>query len=180
MKRQLLILLLLTLGGIGNQLLACKCPTISIDKEADKAYDIVIGRVVSAKPGKLLCPYGADVSFEFEVEYSYKGKLNGRVQLFGGQGGGSCGGILWENYDYLVVVHKCDDGLYTTMCSDNAYLEHASNQINFLNKHFGKNYRISGLNFLIGMILISLLVLAGAGFIAFNYYKKIQTRKNRA
>ena len=73
-----------------------------------------------------------------------------------------------------------DDGLYTTMCSNNAYLEHASNQINFLNKHFGKNYRISGLNFLIGMILISLLVLAGAGFIAFNYYKKVQTRKNRA
>jgi hypothetical protein len=128
----------------------------------------------------LLCAhYGPDVSFEFEVEYSYKGKLNGRVQIFGGQGGGSCGGILWESYDYLVVVHKCDDGLYTTMCSDNAYLERASNQIKFLNKHFGKNYRISGFNFLTGMILISLIVLAAAGFITFNYYKEVWSRRNR-
>jgi hypothetical protein len=180
MERRLLILLLFSFNGIGNQLLACQCPTISIGKEADKAYDIVIGRVVSAKPGELLCSqYGPDVSFEFEVEYSYKGKLNGRVQLFGGQGGGSCGGILWENYDYLVVVHKCDDGLYTTMCSDNAYLERASNQIKFLNEHFGKNYRISNFNFLTGIILISLLALAAAGLISFNYYKKVRTRKNR-
>ena len=66
---------------------ACKCPTIAIEKEADRAYDIVVGRVVSGQPEELLCnDYGADFLFEFEVEFSYKGQLAGRTRIFAGQG----------------------------------------------------------------------------------------------
>jgi hypothetical protein len=158
---------------------ACKCPTRSIDKDVDKAFDIVVGRVISASEKKLECSdYGPDVAFEFEVEFSFKGQLSKRVTIFGGQGGGSCGGILHENYDYLVVVHKCDGRRYTTMCSDNAFLEKASNQINFLNGHFNTDYRISNFSFLTGTTWLLLAVLAGAALITFNYYKKVRTRKN--
>jgi hypothetical protein len=173
MTRGLPLLLLINILVITTDSLACKCPTRSIDKEADKAYDIVIGKVVSATPEKLSCSeYGPDVLFEFEVEFSYKGQLKGKTKIFGGQGGGSCGGILDENHNYLVVVYECDNGFFTTMCSDNAFVENASRQIKFLNGHFDKEYRISNFAFLTGIALIILILLSTGGLMTFNYYKK--------
>jgi len=177
MGLQKLLTIILIIAAVDS--LACKCPTRSIDKDADKAYDIVVGRVISATPETFECSaYGPDVAFEFEVEFSYKGEVGDRIIIFGGQGGGSCGGILRENYDYLVVLYKCDGGLYTTMCNDNAFLENASSQIEFLNGHFGKNYIASNFSFLLGTILVSLVIVAGAGIITFNYYRKVRKKKS--
>lgn len=158
---------------------ACLCPKRSIVKDVDKAYDIVVGRVISARSQSLECSnYGPDVAFEFEVQFSFKEQTSNRITIFGGQGDGSCGGILLENYEYLVVVYKCDGGLYTTMCNDNAFLENASSQIEFLNRHFNKDYPIPNINFLMVTVLMVLVLLAGAGLITFNYYKRVRTRKN--
>ncbi|RAV99966.1 hypothetical protein [Pseudochryseolinea flava] len=177
MRFQKLLTIILIITAVDS--LACTCPTRSIDKDADKAYDIVVGRVISATSKTLECSdYVPDVAFEFEVEFSYKEEVSDRITIFGGQGGGSCGGILHENYEYLVVVYKCDGGLYTTMCNDNAFLENASTQIEFLNEHFGKNYKASNFSFLTGTFLLSLVVIAGAGLTTFNYYRKGRTKKN--
>jgi hypothetical protein len=159
--------------GLVYKVQACKCPTIKISREADKAYDIIIGGVVSEAESVLSCSnYGPDVAFEVDVEFSYKNKLSNKVTIYGGQGGGGCGGILHKGNRYLIVVHKCEQGYYTTMCSDNAFLSNASRQIEFLNDRFHKDYQHFEIDFLIPTTLLILIVLIGAGYTTFQFYRK--------
>ena len=52
MGLQKLLIIILIITAVDS--LACKCPTRRIDKDADNAYDIVVGRVLSATPAFLV------------------------------------------------------------------------------------------------------------------------------
>lgn len=143
-----------------------------IEKEIDSAYDFIIGKVISEKMDTLTCSYSLDYSYEFEIGFSYKGQLTGRTTIFGGKGTGTCGAIFEKGKEYLIVVHKCDKGLYTFLCSDNQLTADASTQVGFLNEHFGKSYKLLKFGFLIPIIILTLTVLTATGLLTFNHYKK--------
>jgi len=164
--------------AFSGQVMACKCGPVRIEKEVDKAYDILIGKIISEKEETLSCSVEyADYSYEADIELSYKGKLSGATKFFGGKGGGSCGGIFHKGYEYLIVIYKCDNGLYTFMCSDYAFVDHASTQVKFLNEHFKKDYKLLRIEFMLPAMGLTLIVLLVGGFLTFNYYKKRLSRR---
>lgn len=151
---------------------------MGIHKEVDTAFDIIVGKVISEKADTLTCNYLVDYSYDVEIEFSYKGQLTGLTTIFGGKGDGTCGAIFEKGKEYLIVVRKCDRGLYTFLCSDNQLTSDASTQIEFLNGHFNKDYQLLKFEFLLPLILISLIVLTATGLLSFNYYKRRLGMKN--
>jgi hypothetical protein len=123
---------------------------------------------------------GVDYSHDVDIDFSYKGKLTGINKFLGGKGGGGCGGIFNKGDEYVIVVYKCDDGLYTYMCSDNEFLSNAKHQVEFLNTYFKKDYQLLKPEFFLPAILLTLIILSAAGLVAFNYYKKRLRKINRA
>jgi len=135
MKKPVVLLFILAFLVISTQGYACKCPSQSIDREVDKAYDIVIGKVTSEKAEWVTCRYSeGDENGEFttsylytlQTEFSYKGKLNGVQVIQGGKGQGDCGAMFEVGKEYLIVIRKCDKGLFSFLCSENAVLSEAS------------------------------------------------------
>jgi hypothetical protein len=179
MKIRQLILVLTFSGSISGHVLACKCGQVGIEREVDKAYDIVIGKIVLEKEDTLSCGgYGLDYSYNVDVQFSYKEQIKGVTKIFGGKGGGGCGGIFQNGKEYLIVIYKCEQGLYTYMCSDHASLDDAKYQVTFLNAHFKKDYPLLKFEFLMPAIALILLFLAASGIVTFNYYKRRLGKKN--
>jgi hypothetical protein len=168
LKFSIAMILLLAFQGQGY---SCSCGHMGIEKEVDTAYDFIIAKVISEKIDSLNCTYFLDYSYVFEIQFSYKGQLKGKSTIFGGKGGGACGAIFETGKEYLLVVRKCDRGLYTLLCSDNQLTANASTQIEFLNRHFNKNYQQLQISLLVP-IVITFLVLTATGLVTFNFYKK--------
>lgn len=146
-----------------------------------KAFDIVVGKIVSARADEVVCEYSfnnktydsyTSIAYSLAVEFSYEGKLNATTTIFGGKGGGDCGAIFHPGNEYLIVVYECDNGYYTYLCSDNALKFEASPQVEFLNAHFKKNYQIDKSNFSIGIILFVLILILISGLLTVNFFKR--------
>lgn len=163
------------------QAYSCTCGRLGIEKEVGKAFDIVVGKIVSERADEIVCEYSLNnktyesftsFGYSLETEFSYKGKLKGTTTVLGGKGGGDCGGIFEIGKEYLIVVFKCDKGYYTYLCSDNALKFEASPQVEFLNAHFQKNYQIDESSFLICMILFVVIIIFISGFLTVNLFKR--------
>ena len=181
MNINLSILTLILTCGSFLQAYPCTCGRVSIEKEVGKAFDIVVGKVVSERADEILCEYSLNnktydfsttFAYSLAVEFSYKGKLNATTTILGGKGGGDCGGIFHPGNEYLIVVYECDKGYYTYLCSDNALKFEASPQVEFLNAHFKKNYQIDKSNFSIGIILFVLILILISGLLTVNFFKR--------
>jgi hypothetical protein len=181
MKIRISILLVVLLCGSSIRTYACTCGRLSIEKEVDRAFDIVIGKVTSERADDITCHYSFNnKTYDFSttfvyslaVEFSYKGELNATTTIHGGKGGGDCGGIFHPGNEYLIVVYECDKGYYTYLCSDNALKSEASAQVEFLNAHFKRNYQINKSNLPIGMMLFVLILILISGFLTVNFYKR--------
>ena len=168
-------------SGSAIPVYSCTCGGLSIEKEVDRAFDIVIGKVTSERADDITCEYSFDdktydfsttFAYSLAVEFSYKGKLNATTTILGGKGGGDCGGIFHPGSEYLIVVYECDKGYYTYLCSDNALKFEASPQVEFLNAHFEKNYQIDNSNFSIGIILFVLILILISGLLTVNFSKR--------
>ena len=181
MKFRISILFLVLLFGSPIRTTACSCGRLGIEREVDRAFDIVIGKVTSERADDVTCEYSFDdntydfsttIAYSLAVEFSYKGKLNATTTILGGKGGGDCGGIFHPGNEYLIVVYECDKGYYTYLCSDNALKFEASPQVEFLNAHFKKNYQIDKSNFSIGIILFVLILILISGLLTVNFFKR--------
>ncbi len=168
-------------SGSAIPVYSCTCGGLSIEKEVDRAFDIVIGKVTSELADDITCEYSFDdktydfsttFAYSLAVEFSYKGKLNATTTILGGKGGGDCGGIFHPGNEYLIVVYECNKGYYTYLCSDNALKFEASPQVEFLNAHFKKNYQIDKSNFSIGIILFVLILILISGLLTVNFFKR--------
>ena len=187
MKKPVVLLFIIAFLVISNRGYACKCPDQSIDKEVDKAYDILVGKVTSEKAEWVTCSYPeGDNDYEFttsylytlQTDFSYKGNLIGTQVIQGGKGQGDCGAIFEVGKEYLIVVHRCDKGLYTYLCSDNAVLSEASSQVSFLNTYFGKNYEIESKNGDQMVLLIAVVTVLALALIVFGFYTNHFRRKS--
>ncbi len=187
MKNTVTILFLVVFLTFCHQSYACSCPSLSIDREVEKAYDIVIGKITSEKNEWVSCMYpeGAkeyefttSYTYTLQTEFSYKGKLSGTHTIRGGKGKGDCGAILDVGKEYVIVVQNGDRGLFSTLCSDNAVISEASSQLEFLNTYFGKDYNIkkgdnNEMDTLLIIVAILTLILIVFGF--YTSRKKIKT-----
>lgn len=187
MKKLVVLLFILACLVISNQGYACKCPDQSIDREVDKAYDIVVGKVTSEKAKWVTCRYPeGDNDYEFttsylytlQTDFSYKGNLSGTQVIQGGKGQGDCGAIFEVGKEYLIVVHKCDKGLYTYLCSDNAILSEASSQVGFLNTYFDESYEIESKGGNEMVLLIAVVAILALALIVFGIYTSHFRRKS--
>lgn len=181
------MLFILAFLVVSNQGYACKCPDQSIDREVDKAYDIVVGKVTSEKSEWVTCSYPeGNNDYEFttsylytiQTDFSYKGNLSGTQVIQGGKGQGDCGEIFEVGKEYLIVVHKCDKGLYTYLCSDNAVIAEASSQVSFLNTYFGENYEIESKGDNEKVLLIAVVAILALALIVFGFYMSHFRRKS--
>lgn len=181
MKIRISILLVVLLCGSSIRTSACTCGRLGIEKEVDRAFDIVIGKVTSERADDITCDYSFNnkrydfsttFAYSLAVEFSYKGQLNSTTTILGRKGGGDCGAIFHPGKEYLIVVYECDKCYYTYLCSDNALKSKASPQVEFLNAHFKKNYQIDKANFSIGMILFVLILILISGFLTVNFFKR--------
>lgn len=161
-----------------TQAYSCKCGPMRIQKEVDTAFDIIVGKVISEKADTLTCNYFVDYSYDIEIEFSYKEQLTGLVTIYGGKGGGTCGAIFEKQNEYIIVVRKCEHGLYTFLCSDNPLTSDAKNQIEFLNQYFNKDFKLLKVEFLIPITILSLIVLLAIGVVTFSFYKRRMGMKN--
>jgi hypothetical protein len=180
-KINISILALMLTCGFSHQAYSCTCGHLDIEKEVGRAYDIVVGKIVSERADEIVCEYSLNnktydsytsIAYGLAVEFSYKGKLNATTTILGGKGGGDCGGIFHPGNEYLIVVYECDKGYYTFLCSDNALKSEASTQVEFLNVHFEKNYQIDNSNFSIGIILFVLILILISGLLTVNFFKR--------
>ena len=187
MKKPVVLLFILVFLVISTQCYACKCPSQSIDREVDTAYDIVIGKVTSEKAEWVTCRYSeGDESGEFttsylytlQTEFSYKGKLNGTQVIQGGRGKGDCGAMFEVGKEYLIIIRKCDKGLFSLLCSENAVLSEASSQLSFLNTYFNKGYKIKSNGGNEMMLLITVVAVLVLTFIGFGVYTSRIKRKS--
>lgn len=169
MKSKLLFLLLISASHFSY---ACKCSQINVTRDLNRAYDFVIAKIISENPDTTSCNYVMDYLYEVEIEFSFKDQLTGTQKIYGGKGGGTCGSILEKDREYLIVVFKCNQGYYSTMCSATDALVNSSSQIEILNSHFGKNYQDPLLSFIVNIAVISILLLAFAGIGVLTFYKK--------
>lgn len=185
MKKPIVLLFILAFLIISKEGYACKCPSQSIDREVGKAYDIVIGKVTSEKEEWVSCRYSegggsgeflTSYLYKLQTEFSYKGKLNGTQVIQGGKYQGNCGAVFEVGKEYLIVVHKCDKGLFTFLCSDNVVLSDASAQVGFLNTYFAKDYEIKSngdeLVLLITVVAVLALALIVFGVFTSRYKRK--------
>ncbi|HTJ49476.1 MAG TPA: hypothetical protein VL443_08500 [Cyclobacteriaceae bacterium] len=172
------ILTLLMIVSI--EVYSCSCGHVSISREADKAYDFVIGKITDEREDSVTCFYEHEgklhenyttYSYSLDVEFSYKGKLCDVENILGSKYGGNCGGYFEKDKTYLITIYKCDRGYYTFMCSNNALLSESRYEITYLNKYFHKNYQLLKLEFLIPVVLLSLLVISTSAIIVFRYFK---------
>lgn len=177
MKIKLLFAWILLITCYGK-VYPCKCGPVGIHKEVDTAFDIIVGKVVDERADTLTCNYLVDYSYDVEFEFSYKGQLTGLTTIFGGKGRGTCGAIFEKGKEYLIVVRKCERGLYTFLCSDNQLTSDAKTQIEFLNRHFKKDLKLLKVKFLLPVTILSLIVLAAIGLVTFNFYKRRLGIKN--
>src|SRR5687768_13476516 len=161
---------------------SCTCGQVGIEKDVGRAFDIVVGKIVSerADADEVVCEYSSNnktyesftsFAYSFETEFSYKGKLKGTTTILGGKGGGDCGGIFEIGKEYLIVVFKCDKGYYTSLCSDNDLKSNASTQITFLNEHFKEDYEINESNVSIPAILLVSILISVSVWLALNFRK---------
>jgi hypothetical protein len=113
----ILILALMLICGSIHQAYSCTCGHVGIEKEVERAFDIVVGKIVSERADDIVCEYSLNnktyesftsFAYSLESEFSYKGKLEGITTILGGKGGGDCGGIFEVEKEYLIVVFKCD------------------------------------------------------------------------
>lgn len=183
MKINISILALMLTCGSFHPAQSCTCGHVGIEKDVGRAFDIVVGKIVSerANADEIVCEYSSNnktyesftsFSYSFETEFSYKGKLKGTTTILGGKGGGDCGGIFEIGKEYLIVVFKCDKGYYTSLCSDNELKSKASKQITFLNEHFKKDYDINGSNISIPAILFASILISVSVLLALNFRKR--------
>src|SRR5690349_14363437 len=119
------IAMLIWILSIGK-LYACNCGGRSIDHDVDRAFDIVVGRIIAEKEQSLSClaTFGDhsyeeynSYSYSVMIDHSYKGNFSNIAEIHGGKGHGDCGAILTVGYSYLIVVFKCDKGYYTYLCA---------------------------------------------------------------
>jgi hypothetical protein len=170
----------LTCGSF-HQAQSCSCGHVGIEKEVGRAFDIVVGKIVSERTDEIACEYSLNnktyesftsFAYSFETEFSYKGKLEGTTTILGGKGGGDCGGIFEIGKAYLIVVFKCEKGYYTYLCSDNELKSKASTQITFLNEHFKEVYEINASNVSIPAILFASILISVAVLLALIFRKR--------
>lgn len=80
----------------------------------------------------------------------------------------------------MIVVYKCDKGLYTYLCSDNAVIAEASSQVSFLNTYFGKNYEIESKGDNEKVLLIAVIAVLALALVFFGFYMSHFRRKSIA
>jgi hypothetical protein len=135
-----IFLFLIALSAFSTNCKACKCGPVSLSR-SDKAYDIVIGNVISEKELRVQCDHhSAEVAYSVNVKFSYKENTSGEIIVFGGKGWGECGAIFEEGKSYILVLRECGGKYFTLYCDDNAWLPFADNSIIFLNERYHKNY----------------------------------------
>jgi hypothetical protein len=177
--KSLSIILSIVFIGCGKTI-ACKCPSLGIEADVERAYDIIVGKIKGEKEQSITClsqtkgrrheQYNS-YKYYVEVGYSYKNQLAGEVEIHGGKGLGDCGATFAPGYNYLIVVFKCDKGYYTYRCSDNAFLPNASWQLNYLNKYFNVNYQPVKASIVIFIALLCLAIMLSSAIITFKFYK---------
>ncbi len=122
MIRKILLLLFLANILFLHSSRGCSCRPISIKYEADSAYDILIGKIISEREEAVQCEYQrknqkydwyTSYIYKLDVNFSYKEKMKDQVEIFGGKGYGDCGAIFEAGESYLIVIHKCNKGYFT-------------------------------------------------------------------
>jgi hypothetical protein len=160
----------------------CSCGRVSIDREVEKAYDFVVGRIGEEREnyqdftfstmGKIY-EWNTSYSYFLNVEYSFKDKIKGSIEFFGGKGRGDCGGIFEKGKTYLIVIYKGSKGYFTKLCSDHSPLISAGWQVSYLNQALGKIYELikaghAALLYVMLVLIVISLVAFSTKFIGFR------------
>lgn len=128
--------LLLVAGPGASDAQACTCAMVSPERQIKMSDAVFSGEVVSVDPGER----ATDVSppplgrVTFEVKGSWKGALEGTVDVYGHGSEASCGIEFDESKSYLVYARRSDGGgsLQTGLCDSTKPLEKADNDLRLL------------------------------------------------
>jgi hypothetical protein len=168
-----LVVNLLLVGGPGaSKAHACTCALVSTERQIKTSDAVFSGEVVSIEPGER----AANVSppslglVTFEVEDSWKGALEGAVDVYGHGPGASCGIKFDEGKSYLVYARRSGGGdtLQTGLCDSTKPLEQAEDDLRLLGSPGGSlpgtgGYGVTSPEDAAMLVAVpALLVLAGA------------------
>jgi hypothetical protein len=121
-----------------NTSYACSCvapgPVERELKESDAVFSGKVVNIVDENKSKLIKSSADPIAVTFEVEESWKGKIQKQVTVYTAYSSASCGFDFTLNQKYLVYAYEHDGTLKVFLCSRTAQLLSATDDITELRK----------------------------------------------